>query len=176
MIEMVGKGFDGASNMSGKDKASKITVQKLEQQNQHIFIVLLIDLTLFWKKCSQHQWCIWCIWHNWFCVQIHGRVAEKAQLICNTSGEARSQKGKNCPPFPFFFFPAVVSMFKEMSDQSDSAAESLLTRLKKFPFVLASMVLKKYLRKSMSEYLHHKDIDLVRCVSGIKSLCWLEEG
>ena len=68
--------------------------------------------------------------------------------------------------------PSILEMLKEMSDEGDSAAEGLLVRMKKFKFVLGCHILLKRfsMSRSISEYLQHKDIDLVSAVSGKNAL------
>ena len=69
-------------------------------------------------------------------------------------------------------YPALLSMFKQMSNEGNGTAAGLLFRIKQFDFVSACLVLQKCfsLSRHASEYLQSEEVDLVTAVVAIQDL------
>ena len=69
-------------------------------------------------------------------------------------------------------YPALLSMFQQMSHGGNGTATGLLFRIKQFNFVTAFLVVQKCfsLSRYASEYLQNKGMDLITAVVAIRDL------
>ena len=184
----VGKGFDGASNMSGKDEgvqnhltmagadksiyfhcfAHRLNLVLEKSVDKVIPVRDILDIIGSIYKYMEGSPKRHAVYERK--LQLKGIAKGKVALhsFSDTRWTARSDNLETIVNA----MPAILEMLKEMSDEGDSAAEGLLVRMKKFKFVLGCHILLKCfsLSRSISEYLQHKDMDLVTAVSGIDAL------
>lgn len=185
---LVGKGFDGASNMSGKDEGVQQHLTAAGADKSVYFHCFAHRLNLVLEKSVNNVPSVSDIFDTIGSIyhylegspkrhavyeeqlRIHGISTGKRALhtLSDTRWAARSDNLE----VVVNTLPAIISMLKKMSEGGESAADGLLVRLQKVKFVVSCLVLKKCfgLSKSVSVYLQHENMDLVSAVSGVQSL------
>ena len=188
ICNLVGKGFDGASNMSGKDEGVQQHLTAAGADKSIYFHCFAHKLNLVLEKSVNNVPSvndvfdiIGSVYHYLVGspkrhalheekLQVHGISKGKIALhpLSDTRWTARSDNLE----VVFNTLPAIISMLKAMSKEGESAADGLLVRMRKLKFIASCIVLKKCfaLSRSVSEYLQHENMDLVSAVSGVQSL------
>ena len=184
---LVGKDFDGASNMSGEDEGvqQRLTAAGADKSTYFHCSAHKLDLDL--EKSVNNVPTVNDVFDIIGCVyrylegspkrhalyeeklQVHGISKGKIALhiLSDTRWTARSDNLE----VAFNTSPAIISMLETMSEEGESAADGLLVRMQKLRFIASCIVLKKCfaLSRSVSEYLQRENIDLVSAVSGAVS-------
>lgn len=186
--DLVGKGFDGASNMSGKDEGVQRHLTNAGADKSFYFHCFAHRLNLVLEKSINEIApvkdlfdTIGCIYrfmegspkrHAAYEKMLQAKSITKGKTALHSFSDTRWTARSDNLETVVNTMPALLAMLKEMSDEGDSAAEGLLIRMQKFKFVLGCQILRKFflLSRSISEYLQHEDMDLVTAVSGIDSL------
>ena len=188
ICNLVGKGFDGASSMSGKDEGVQQHLTVAGADKSTYFHCFAHKLNLVLEKSVKNVPYVNDVFDIIGCVyrylegspKRHALYEEKLQvhdisqgkIALHTFSDTRWTARSDNLDVVLNTFPAIISMFKTMSEEGESAADGLLVHMQKLKFVASSIVLKNCfgLSRSVSEYLQHEDMDLVSAVSGVQSL------
>eukprot|EP00794_Sanderia_malayensis_P009282 gene9282-10262_t len=188
IANLVGKGFDGASNMSGKDEGVQQHLTAAGATKSIYFHCFAHRLNLILEKGVSTVPAVQDVFdtigsiyrylegspkrHALYERKLREKGITKGKIALHSLSDTRWAAKSDNLDTVVNTMPAIIEMLKEMSIEGESAAEGLLVRMQKFKFILACFILKKCfaLCKSVSEYLQFKEMDLVSAVSGIQSL------
>ena len=188
ICNLVGKGFDGASNMSGKDEGVQQHLTAAGADKSIYFHCFAHKLNLVLEKSVNNVPSVNDVFdiigsvyhylegspkrHALYQekLQVHG--ISKGKIASHTLSDTRWTARSDNLEVVFNTLPAIISMLEAMSEEGESAADGLLVRMRKLKFIASCIVLKKCfaLSRSVSEYLQHENMDLVSAVSGVQSL------
>ena len=188
IANLVGKGFDGASNMSGKDEGVQQHLTTAGATKSTYFHCFPHRLNLVLEKSVDTVPAVNDVFdiigsiyrylegspkrHALYERKLREKGIMKGKITLHSLSDTRWAAKSDNLETVINTMPAIVEILKEMSIEGESAADGLLVRMLKFKFILACFVLKKCfaLCKSVSEYLQFKEMDLVSAVSGVQSL------
>ena len=186
--DLVGKGFDGAANMSGKDEGVQQHLTEAGAEFSVYFHCFAHRLNLVLEHSVEDVPSIKAIFETIGDLYRFMEGSPKRQKVYEdhlkargiTSGKVAlhalsdtrwSARSDNLDVV-INAYPALLSMFKELSEQNIAVATGLLVRLKQFSFVAACLILQQCFSLSQyaSEYLQKEDIDLTSGVAAIQDL------
>ena len=185
---LVGKDFDGASNMSGEDEGVQQHLTAAGADKSTYFHCSAHKLNLVLEKSVNNVPTVNDVFDIIGCVyryleaspkrhalyeeklQVHG--ISKGKIALHTLSDTRWTARSDNFEVAFNTSPVIISMLETMSEEGESAADGLLVRMQKLRFIASCIVLKKcfVLSRPVSEYLQRENIDLVSAVSGVQSL------
>lgn len=185
---LVGKGFDGASNMSGKDEGVQEHITKAGASKSVYFHCFAHRLNLVLEKSVNSVTVVNDVFdiigsiyrylegspkrHALYEEKLRTYSISTGKKALHTLSDTRWTARSDNLNVVLNTLPAIISMLQHMSGEGESAAGGLLLQLQRLKFIASCMVLKKCfsLSRSVSEYLQHEDMDLVSAVSGVQSL------
>ena len=176
ICNLVGKGFDGASNMSGKDEGVQQHLTAAGADKSTYFHCFAHKLNLVLEKSVNNVPSVNDVFDIIGCVyrylegspkrhalyeeklQVHG--ISKRKIALHTLSDTRWTARSDNLEVVFNTLPAIISMLETMSEEGESAADGLLVRMQKLRFIASCIVLKKCfaLSRSVSEYLQHENM------------------
>ena len=187
LINLIGKGFDGASTMSGKGEGVQQHLTEAGAYKSLYFYCFAHWINLVLEKSAENVAPVNDVFDIIGAIcrylegspQRHTLFKEKMKMYNIVKGKTAlhslsdtrwAARSDNLDPV-INAFPAIISMLKEMSGKGESAADGLLVRMLPFKFIASCLILKSFLlSRCISEYLQREDMDLVSAVSGIQSL------
>ena len=186
--DLIGKGFDGASNMSGKDEGVQQHLTAAGAEFSIYFHCFAHRLNLVLEHSVQNVPTIKAIFetigdiyrfmegspkrHNVYEDHLKEKNITSGKLALHSFSDTRWSARSDNLEVVMNVYPALLSMFKELSEQNINVATGLLVRLRQFKFVAACLILKKCfsLSRYASEYLQNDDMDLTSGVAAIQDL------
>ncbi|XP_063590423.1 zinc finger MYM-type protein 1-like [Penaeus indicus] len=185
--DMIGKGFDGASNMSGKDNGMQQKLTEAGATMSLYFHCFAHRLNLVLGKCAETLPMVKDVFETIgsiftvmegspqrmavyeenlkkFSVK-EGRTALRA--FSDTRWTARADN----LAATVNTLPALIATLEELKS-SDAACEGLLIRIGTFEFLLKVLILKECFDRSRyaSEYLQREEMDMVTAVDSVTTL------
>ena len=163
---LVGKGFDGASNMSGKDEGVQQHLTAAGADKSTYFHCFAHKLNLVLEKSVNNVPSVNDVFDIIGCVyrylegspkrhalyeeklQVHG--ISKGKIVLHALSDPRWTARSDNLEVVFSTLPAIISMLDTMSEEGESAADRLLVRVQKLRFIASCIVLKKCFALSRS--------------------------
>ena len=187
--DLIGKGFDGAANMSGKDEGVQRHLTEAGAEFSIYFHCFAHKLNLVLEQSVETVPSVKEIFETVGDIYRYMEGSPERHKVYENHLKANAITSGKTALHSFFdtrwtartanlevlvnVYPALLSMFKEQSEQNnDSVATGLLVRLIQFRFVAACLILKKCFSFSThaSEYLQREDMDLTSGVAAIHDL------
>jgi hypothetical protein len=187
--DLIGKGFDGAANMSGKDEGAQRHLTEAGAEFSIYFHCFAHKLNLVLQHSVETVQSVKAIFETIGDIYRYMEGSPKSHKIYENHLKANDITSGKTALHSFSdtrwtartdnlkvvinVYPALLSMFKEQAEQNnDSVAIGLLARLTPFRFLAACIVLEKCFSLSThaSEYLQRADMDLTSGVTAIQDL------
>ena len=187
--DLIGKGFDGAANMSGKDEGVQRHLTEAGAEFSIYFHCFAHKLNLVLEQSVETVPSVKEIFetigdiyrymegspkrHKVYENHLKPNAITSGKTALHSFSDTRWTARTANLEVLLNVYPALLSMFKEQSEQNnDSVATGLLVRLIQFRFVAACLILKKCFSFSThaSEYLQREDMDLTSGVAAIHDL------
>ena len=151
ICNLVGKGFDGASSMSGKDEGVQQHLTVAGADKSTYFHCFAHKLSLVLEKSVKNVPYVNDVFDIIGCVyrylegslKRHALYEEKLQvhdisqgkIALHTFSDTRWTARSDNLDVVFNTLPAIISMLKTMSEEGESAADGLLVRMQKLKFI-----------------------------------------
>ena len=187
LCNMVGKGFDGASNMSGKDNGMQQQLTNAGATISLYFHCFAHCLNLVLEKCAETLPAVKDVFSTIGSIykvmegspQRNAVFEEKLKLFSIKDGrtalrafsDTRWTAKENNLAAVINTLPALISTLKDLQS-SDATCEGPLVRIGSFEFLLQLLILKECfeLSRYSSEYLQREEMDLVTAVDAVATL------
>ena len=188
LMDLMGKGFDGAANMSGKDEGAQQHLFEAGAQSSVHFHCFAHRLNLVLERSVENVTKVKTVFdaigdiyrfmdgfpkrHALYKEHVKKQEITSGKtelhLLSDTKWTARSDN----LDVIINVYPALLSMFRQMSNKGNGTTAGLLFRIKQFDFVSACLVQQKCfsLSRHASEYLQSEEMDLVTVVVAIQDL------
>lgn len=188
ICNLVGKDFDGASSMSGKNEGVEQHLISGGADKSIYFHCFAHKLNLFLEKNVSNVPSVNDVFdiigsvyhylegspkrHALYDEKLLVHGVLKGKIALHTLSDTRWTARSDNLEVVVNTLPALISMLKAMSEEGESAVDGLLVRIRKLKFIASCIMLKKCfaLSRSVSDYLQHENMDLVSAVSGVQSL------
>ena len=188
LMDLIGKGFDGAANMSGKDEGVQQHLFEAGAQLSVYFHCFAHRLNLVLEHSVENVTTIKTVFdaigdiyrfmdgspkrHALYKEHVKKQEITSGKTALHSLSDTRWTAGSDNLDVIINVYPALLSMFKQMSNEGNGTAAGLLFRIKQFDFVSACLVLQKCfsLSRHASEYLQSEEMDLVTAVVAIQDL------
>ena len=187
--DLIGKGFDGAANMSGKDEGVQQHLTEAGAELSIYFHCFAHKLNLVLEQSVETVPSVKEIFetigdiyrymegspkrHEVYENHLKANAITSGKTALHSFSDTRWTARTANLEVLLNVYPALLPMFKEQTEQNnDSVATGLLVRLIQFRFVAACLILKKCFSLSThaSEYLQREDMDLTSGVTAIHDL------
>lgn len=187
LCNMVGKGFDGASNMSGKEKGMQQQLTDAGATLSLYFHCFAHCLNLVLEKCAETLQPVKDVFSTIGAIykvmegspQRNAVYERKLELFSIKDGRTAlrafsdtrwTAKADNLNA-TINTLPALIATLEELKS-SDATCEGLLNKISSFEFLLQLLILKEFFEFSRyaSEYLQREEMDLVTAVDAVTSL------
>ena len=186
--DLIGKGFDGAANMSGKDEGVQQHLTEAGAEFSIYFHCFAHRLNLVLEHSVENVPTIKAIFetigdlyrfmegspkrHKIYEDHLKAKGITSGKIALHSFSDTRWSAHSDNLEVVMNVYPALLSMFKELSEQNINVATGLLVRLRQFRFVAACLILRKCfsLSRYASEYLQNENMDLTSGVAAIQDL------
>ena len=187
-MDLIGKGFDGAANMSGKDEGMQQHLFEAGAQLSVYFHCFAHRLNLELEHSVENVTTVKTVFeaigdiyrfmdgspkrHALYKEHVKKQEITSGKTALHSQFDTRWTARSDNLDVIINVYPALLSMFKQMSNEDNGTAAGLLFRIKQFDFVSACLVLQKCfsLSRHASEYLQSEEMDLVTAVVAIQDL------
>ncbi|CAM1298254.1 Uncharacterised protein r2_g787 [Pycnogonum litorale] len=185
--KMVGKGFDGASNMAGKDNGMQQNLTEAGATLSLYFHCFAHKLNLVLSKASETIQPVKDVFETIGGIykELEGspkregvyrsflerfEISEGRMVLRSVSDTRWTAREDNLAA-TYNALKAIVATVQELKGE-DSACAGLLKRINNFKFVLKITILKEcfLLARYASEYLQREDMDMITAIDAINSL------
>ena len=187
--DLTGKGFDGAANMSGKDEGVQRHLTEAGAEFSIYFHCFAHRLNLVLEQNVETVPSVKAIFetigdiyrymegspkrHKIYEDHLKANGITSGKTAMHSFSDTRWTARTDNLEVVINVYPALLSMFKEQSEQNnDGVATGLFVRLTPFRFLAACLMLEKCFSLSThaSEYLQREDMDLTSGVTAIQDL------
>lgn len=186
--DLIGKGFDGAANMSGKDEGVQQHLTEAGAEFSIYFHCFAHRLNLVLEHSVETVPSVKAIFetigdiyrymegspkrHKVYEDHLKANGITSGKTALHSFSDTRWTARSDNLDVVMNVYPALLSMLTEQSEQNDNVATGLLVRMMPFRFVATCLILKKCfsLSRYASEYLQRQDMDLTSGVAAIQDL------